>query len=274
MNVFSKLTGVMNALFRIGGPTGPNLKANGGAIELRNSADNAFATGRALPIASGGGANDVATLLNLQARIPSIGFDFDGASPPSAGANTSKFGFVHTTGGSYTQGQVVYDSGTSLVIMPSEVVRAIATSTAISGGISLNANGFYVLHNGAWALRGDGNASGTGNEKTILVEFAFGDTAGVSSTTEVPDGAVVLSCSVQVDTVFDNTPTLVVIVDGATDQTLMASSDSSLLATGVYVVDDPVTIDAAHAGVVKVTVGGTPTAGTGKVFVSYVIPSA
>lgn len=58
MNVFSKLAGTMAAFFQVGGATGPGINNNGGNLEARNSANNAYAILRgATPV----GANDLAT---------------------------------------------------------------------------------------------------------------------------------------------------------------------------------------------------------------------
>lgn len=175
-DVWKKIKGIMGDLFKIGGPYGPTLKNSSGAVEVRDTTDVAYATGRAAHIVSGALANDLVTLLDLQASGPNITFDFAGASPPLPGTNTNKFGFVHTTGGLYTAGQVVYDDGVSLIILPTEVVQQLTTSTAISGTISLIENGFYVWEGSSWVLKGDGDSKGwtvvyAGQVRTIETDY-------------------------------------------------------------------------------------------------------
>lgn len=64
MSFFSKLRGTMESLFQLG-KGGPNLKNNGGAIEHRNNADNAFAISRG---ASPVGNDDHVTLQYFNAN--------------------------------------------------------------------------------------------------------------------------------------------------------------------------------------------------------------
>jgi hypothetical protein len=57
MSVWSKIKGTIESIFQLG-LGGPNLKNNGGAVEVRNAGDTAFAVARgATPV----GANDLAT---------------------------------------------------------------------------------------------------------------------------------------------------------------------------------------------------------------------
>jgi hypothetical protein len=44
MSLFSNLRGIVGSLFQIGGPTGPQLKNNAGALEGRNAGDSTFCT--------------------------------------------------------------------------------------------------------------------------------------------------------------------------------------------------------------------------------------
>ena len=62
MGHFSNDNGTQLSFFEIGGPTGPGINANGAALEVRNSANAAFAVMRgADPVA----ANDFVTLESL-----------------------------------------------------------------------------------------------------------------------------------------------------------------------------------------------------------------
>lgn len=75
-------------------------------------------------------------LRDKQARVKApavvkIEFAFAGSSAPAAGANTGKYGYCHTSGGSYTQKQIVYDDGTALVLTTGVVM--FHNSVTVSG---------------------------------------------------------------------------------------------------------------------------------------------
>jgi hypothetical protein len=272
--VWDKLRGIIGNILQIGGPSGPNVKNNSGVIELRNAADGAFATGRALHIASGAGLNDLVTLLDLQARVPNITFDFTGASAPSPGANTNQFGFCHTTGGGYTAGQVVYDDGVALILIPTEVVRTLTSSSAVTGTISLIQNGVYAWQGGTWILKGDGGSTDVGENQTIEVPFAFGDEGTtVSSTTQIPDGARILWSRVEVETVFDGAETVLLFLDGTANVNLLLTTEVDLQTVGSYQNREGFLVTAGNTGVVSVTLAGsTATVGAGRAWVTYVTP--
>lgn len=272
-DVFKVLRGIMGDLFQIGGPVGPNVKNNSDtALELRNAADAAFVTGRGLEIQSGAGLNDFVTLLDLQGRVPNITFSFDGASPPSAGTNSGAFGLCHTAGGGYSEGDVVYDSGTALIAIPSEVVRTLTTGSAVTGDLSLIANGLYAWQGGTWVLKGDGTPVYTGVE--LCIEVVIGTNASYSSTTSIPDGARVTRTEILVETAYDSGTECTVIVDGTSDETLMSAADSLMSAVNQYESDEIHTIDATTEGLVAVNITNTPAAGAGRVLVFYCTPSA
>ena len=277
MPVFkSDLLGTMIDSFIIGGPDGPLLKNNSDVLEHRSAGDADYATARASNIISSGSSlNDIPVLLDLQGRCPTITWSFAGSSPPSAGTNSSEFGICHTTGGAYTAGRIYYDTSSVLLVIPTEVCRAIYTAIPVTGDVSLIDNGSYSSVDGVtWELRGDGGSSTTGLIKIIEVPYAFGDTGGKFSTTTIPSGARVLMVRNIVETAFNNTPTLAVIVDGTSDESIMGIADSDLTTTGEYHNEDTHLITSSNTGVVKVTVGGTPSAGAGRVLISFVTPLA
>lgn len=271
----AKLKGIMASIFQIGGPSGPNIKNNSGIVEARNAGDSDYVLLRGDTIPSSGDTvNDIPAFLDLQGRAAQIEFSFDGASAPGAGTNTGKFGFCHTTGGGYTAGDVVYDDGSSLITMPAKVVKHLTTTSAVSGTISLIANGFYSRDAGTWTLKGDGTGAASGSVQTIEISYTNSDTGGKSSTTSIADGARVLRTRNVVTTIFNNSPTLTVIVDGTSDETILATADSDLTTVGEYHRNDTHDITSSTAGPVTVTVGGTPSAGAGKVIVEYASPQA
>lgn len=274
-DVYKVIRGVMGALFKIGGPSGPQLKNSAGVVEARNTGDSDFALvrGDSIP-ASGSTLNDLPALLDLRGRVAQIEYSFAGGTPPSPAANTGKFGFCHTAGGAYTAGEIVYDDGTSLIKLPSNVSLHVTTTSAITGTVSMIANGIYSNDSGTWTLKGDGSAVSQGRILALEIAYAFGDTGGKSSTTNIPDGARVLRVRNRVTTLFDDTPTLTVIVDGTADETILETADSDLTVVAEYHRESTHDITSSTEGPVEITVGGSPTVGAGTVIVEYVTPLA
>lgn len=274
MGWISDLKGTFLNLLGVGGTAGFNLKNNSAVAEIRNAGDSAFVPIRALEIQSGAGDNDLPTLLDLDGRVATISFDYDGASPPGAGSNTGLFGFVHTTGGARTAGDIVYDNGSALVLMPTEVAKHITTTTAVTGTISLIANGFYALVSGSWVLKGDQSGTNAGQVMMIQIPVVFGDTT-VDSTTSVPSGSKVVKTVVRVDTLFDGTtPTLLVAIQGSSPATVMSTAQNDIATADQYETNAVVDIGATETGLVRATL--TPdgsAAGAAIVQVYYSTPT-
>lgn len=276
MSVFKNFLGTMSQYFKIGGPSGPRLKNSSGAIEMRNTGDTDYATARAQEIQSSPNINDVPALLDLQGRVPNVTWSFDGSSPPSPGTNSGQFGICHTTGGGYTEGRVYYDDNSSLILMPTEVVRSITTASAVSGNISLIANGVYALQGGSWVLKGDGTGATTGLSRWVEVSFDYNDAGTpVDSTTSITDGTRVLGSRCVIETAFpDGTPTIQITVNGSSPETIMSTSQNAPGTVGEYQTDLTHEITSSNEGVVRVTIGGSPTAGAGYALVEYAMPLA
>jgi hypothetical protein len=271
---FEKIRGIVGNLFQFDNGDGPQLKNNAGVIEGRDSTDANMALLRGSGIPSSGSTlDDLPDLLDLRGRVVDVEFDFAGATPPVAGTNTDAFGFVHTTGGIYTAGDIVYDTGAALVVMPSDVATHLTSRSAVTGTISLIADGVYARQGATWTLKGDGTMNYAGVELAIMLDYDFNDST-VSSTTNVPDGAVVTRVTNSVQTAFnDVAATLQVDIDGTSDQLIMATTDSKLKSVNEYSVPQHTNITSGTTGPVKLTVTpGTATAGAGQVIVHYVSP--
>lgn len=275
---YEKIRGIIGNLFQLDGQDGPQIKNNSGVIEARNNTDSTMALLRGSGIPSSGSTlDDIPDLLDMRGRVADIEFSFDGASPPTPGANNDKFGFVHTSGGSYTAGDVVYDNGTALITIPANVAKHLTSRSAVSGTISLIANGVYARQGATWTLKGDGTPTLQGVELAIAVGYDFNDDGTpVLSTTNVPDGAIVTRVTNSVQTAFnDVASTVQVDIDGTSDETVMQTADSKLKAANEYSVPQHTDIDSSTTGPVKVTVSaGTSTAGAGEIIVHYVTPYA
>ena len=233
------------------GKTGPRLKNNGGVLEVKDTADSVLATVRVAKIGTSPNNSDAPSLLDLRARVPAIQFSFAGASAPSAGVNTNKFGFCHTTGGSYTANDVVFDDGTTLNKIPATYCLHITTSSAVSGTVSLIANGFYALESGSYVLKGDGTSTSSGIIQVIEISYVYTDTTK-DSTTSIPNGARVVRVENRVDVAFNNgSPTIAVVVNGGTPLTILATTESDQKTAAQYENLGVVDVGASNAGVVR-----------------------
>ena len=275
-DVYKNLKGTTEAGLHINGPDGAQITEAAGVLSARNAADAAYAKVRLADIpTSSSNLADAVNLLNLRGRVADIEFSFDGGGVvPSPGANTSKFGICHTTGGSYTAGDVVFDTGAVLQLMPSNVVTHLTTRGVITGGISFIANGIYARQGAGWILKGDGTPSYTGVVRTI--EVPYGVSTPVVSTTIIEEGARVTEVCNEVLEAFDGTaPTLVVTVEGTSPVTIMSAGQSKLKKLGLYYADQRTDIDSVGTGVVQIaiTLSGSSNGG-GRIFVTYVVPLA
>lgn len=273
MNVFKNIAGTLSSIFRVGGTAGVNVKHNSGAVEFKNTADNAFVTARALQIQSSNNIADLVTLLDLIGHVPLIEYSFDGASAPAPNANAGKFGFCHTTGGSYTAGDVVYDNVTALVKL--NTCKGLWTSSAVTGTISLIANGMYAKEGGSFVLKGDGSGTNTGVVKVVEIEYDYNDTT-VDSTTSIPDGARVVRVENIVATPFNGTsPTVELTVNGSSPLTVLATTLSDLKTSAQYEDQEVKLVGATNEGVVRATVvSSSSSAGAGRALIFYVTPLA
>lgn len=264
------LKGTMQALLGVGGPSGVNLKHNAGVMEIRSAGDAGFATLRALALQSGANLNDVVTLYDILSNGALIEFSFAGASAPDPGDNTTKFGFCHTTGDDFTAGDVVYDDGTELIVAP--FALRIATTAAITGTISLIANGIYYKESGSWTGKGDGSGSGIGMVKIIEVPIVFGST-NVNATTPIPDGARILRQHVRIDTPFNGTaPTVALSVQGSSPVTTLATTDSNLKVANQYTSHTVIPIGSTAAGLPRASVtSDSSSAGAGVAIWEYTV---
>ena len=170
---------------------------------------------------------------------------------------------------------VVYDDGSSLVEVPTAVCSAVTTVSAVAGSLNWIANGLYTRNAaGAWTVKGDGGASGTGIRKTLEVPFTYSDSGTpVDSSTSIPSGARIYDVGVDVTTLFGGTPVLSVTVDGSVNQPTLLSSaagDCDLATVNEYQKSGRVAIDSNSAGVVRVSLTGATTTGVGVVYVHYV----
>ena len=123
----------------------------------------------------------------------------------------------------------------------------------------------------------DGLVGNQGKVLEIAVPFDFNDAVAegsgtVTSTAELPIGAVVQSTDLKVSTAFDGGVT-VKVGTTADDDAFMLAAHNDPLTPGTYSHDDRAA-GLGSASVVQVTLdaSGTPAQGAGTVYVSYSLP--
>ena len=252
------------------------LKNETDGLSVRNEADDAFQN-LSVKRAPGTSNDHATTYLDLTDASIIVEFDFDGSSPPAAGANTGKKGFCHTSGGSYLEGQVYRDDGTTDPL-PAVVIikgRSLATKTAITGTISLQANGLYIAESAtppySWTTKGDGTGSDVGKVKWIKV--AVGTAATDSSTAQVPDGSSVEIVKTTITTPFSAGAAISIAVDGTADLVIQTLPEAAVTEAKTYQFDienGAGDVTASTAGPVTVTKTGAPGAGAAIVKVGYI----
>lgn len=271
MSVFNNVIGTMKSLFHIGGPQGNAIKNVTDGLAVRDKDDAAYQN---ISIKQASGSVDVHAInwLDLRDANVLIQFSFDGSSAPAAGTNTGMYGMCHTSGGTYTAGQVYYDDGSQLRATKIHVGTRITTGSAISGTISMIANGVYAAHSASapysWTLKGDGMGGGTGLVKSV--EIDIDTSASKSSTSAIPAGAEIIAVRTKITTEYDNNATIAVIVDGSSDLTIQPTDENDPLVANMYIseVEDGA-VTASTEGPVTVNISNSPSTGAGKVIVDF-----
>jgi len=282
MAFWSKITGIIGNIFTLGiGSSAHSLKDHTDGIAVRNNADAANAN---IIIARPQGAyQDIhgATYLDVKQRIIGIEFAFDG-DVYTPGGNNGRYGICHTSGGTYTAGALYYEVGANMLPVPMYKMLLASPEMTFSGTISMVEDAIYMAESASapysWTLRGGGSAMGLGVVKTVALSFSYTNIGTpVLSTSTIPGGARVLRSSLRVGTPFSggSNPTCAIEVHGATvDTSLQATADNNVLMTGINYFDNEeiISIPANEGGPVRVTLGGTATAGSGELEVVYVQP--
>jgi len=274
MSDIKKIRGTSENLFQIG-LTGSQVKNSSGVIEIKNAADNAYATLRA---ASPTADNDVATKKYVDAlegtMIVSRQADCSVARPD----NTTTRGAVVVTkaGDGAVVGDVLWDNGLDdsqkMEILAAVEGRTIFVTDALSGGTAtFDADSAYVwdADGSTWVKIGD-IGSTTGAVREIRYAITNADTQ--DSTSLIPANARVLYCGVEVTTPYSGGATISVGQAGSL-ALIQATTDNYPQGASTYSVDQ----DTAWGGsalVVRTTIAGAPAAGAGVVVVRYTVPNA
>lgn len=271
MALFDKIAGTSSETLQVG-LIGNVVKNHVDGLAIRDEGDTA---NKNLVVARPQGANadtHAAPYIDVKERAVLVEFSFDGGAPPAAGANTGKYGFCHTSGGSYNAGAVYLDDGAALLAVTINKGHLLLTTTAVTGTVSLIANGAYIAQAAAapysWTLKGDGTGTSTGVQKAISVPVSSA-AGNFDSTTSIPAGAKILRVLSNVTTQYDGSATLEVRINGSTPLTVQATTENRPSKVGLYANTPFENVGALNAGVVRVVLGGTPTVGAAEVVVEY-----
>ena len=268
---FDKLRGTSETALQIG-LTGPNLNANGTALEAKNAANNALAIMRgATPV----GDTDLANkqyVDTLFTRIV-VGLQFNGGNALPTNSGTEQFYVVTTSGVNASIGQLLWDdgSGSGNVTVLAAKAQMIVTTQAFSGGtITFKADSLYVWDTTAVAWVNAGGSQMSGVERTI--RFPITNAASQSSAAQIPANAIVLDRYINVTTPYSAGATITMGQTGSA-ALLQATTDNLATVAGEYHVSQEVAWGASALAVL-VTVAGAPAAGVGVVSVTYAVPDA
>lgn len=285
MPFFSKVRGIIGSIFTLGiGSRAHALKDHDDGVAIR---DNGDANNANIVIARPQGVNQNVhgtTYLDLKERVVDIEFAFDGATY-TPGSNNGKYGLCHTSGGSYTAGAIYLESGLSLTPIPMYKMIAACSRITFSGTVGMVEDGFYLSESAVapynWTLKGDGGANGIGRVKTISLPFSYTDIGSpVHSSTTIPSGAKIYRSTVSVSTAFSGgaSPTCLVEVEGTSIDTVLQSTADNNLAMptppNYFDNEEVLNVPPGEGGPLRVTLGGTATAGVAVVDVLYAMPLA
>lgn len=283
MPFFSKVKGIIGNIFTLGiGTSAHAVKDHTDGVAIR---DNGDANNANIIIARPHGADQNihgATYLDVKERVVDIEFAFDGYSY-TPGSNNGKYGMCHTSGGAYTAGAIYLETGLSLLPIPMYKMISACSRITFSGTVGMIEDGFYLSESAtapyAWTLKGDGGSSGIGIPKAISLPFSYADIGSpLHSSTAIPSGAKVFRSTLRITTAFSggSSPTCLVEVEGTSlDTVLQSTADNNVAMPGppnFFDNEEIIDVPPGEGGPVRITLGGTATAGAGEVEVVYVSP--
>jgi len=263
MGLFSQLAGTMASFFQIGGPGGPGLNDNAGAIEAKNSSNSAFAILRA---ATPVGDNDAAvkSYVDTQPKPLIASVQFNGGSALPANSATEKFYVVTTSGANASIGQLLWDDGSgvgTVTVLGAGAGWCIVTPNALSGGtISFAANTIYTWSGSAWVSTA---SSITGAVQMIRIPIG---TATVNSATVMPVGAVVIDAGLDITAPYTVGATIALGTPAVVSQ-FQTTSDNDPQAVNLYTKEQDTVVNSSPA-TLQATITGA-SAGAGFAYVTY-----
>jgi len=254
------------------GASGPLIKSDSGSVLIRNSGDTLPAPVIAL-LQPPAGTTEAGTAPIKLTSGPAL-------TTPESGVFEFYGSHLYFTIGS-TRHRLDIDTGTPqntfLIGDGASGNKTISANTAASNKPSLR----YNDSTDKWEYTNDGVTwndigSGAGGAPTVdyvTLDFFYSDIGTpVSSTKSIPANAKVLRTTVLVDGAFTGgaDPTCLVEVDGEdTDTTISGTSQSNLGVSDQYTAWEITPIPSGQGGPVRITLGGTASAGSGSVVVEF-----
>ena len=269
MSLWSKIAGTIESVFQLG-LGGPKIKNASGAVEARNSADNAYVVVRgADPV----GNNDLTTRKWVETiatpTIVTALADCSVALPASSGIE--HFIVVSVTGSGAVVGDLLYDDASTVTII-SAAARMIVTTVALVGGsINMAADSPYIwdTNGSTWVAAGPSGVSGAIREIRFNVALA----TPTDSATSIPANAVVTETTLDVGTGYTGGTTISIGKAGGSATLLQATTDNLATVVGTYQSMQNVDWGAGSAAV-RVTIVGGPAVGVAKCIVKYTMHDA
>lgn len=273
---FKNLWGTLNSYFHIGGPSGPRWKNNSSVMEARNSDDSAFVKVRGLAAVD---ANDLVTWKQFVTKMGGAIVKRQADTSAALPVNTTVAGMivVTTAGTGAVVGDLLYDNGLNtgnMEIIPATEGQLILVTDALTGGtIRLSADTIYMLDtDGGNVWRGQ-ISEASGALRTMRVPTATA--AGVNSDEKIRANMRVVRADIIITTPYSAGATMNIGWDTDTDGILPFASlpADCLRTTGHYSFEFDVPFKNADA-LVLISIGGTPGAGVGVVWIYFAAPLA
>jgi len=276
MSLFKKIRGTIENAFQIGLGRALIRSLSTGQLEVRNSADSAYAIIRgAAPVDD----NDLVTkkYADTLSKPVIVTDQFDGDDPLPSNTAVRRFLVVSTTGANASIGDLIFDNGTNTgtaEVLTAIEGRTIAVTDALSGGtVSFDPDSIYLWDDdgSAWVKIGDvGSVTGA----LRAIRYTINNSATQDSTSQIPANARVVSTKLVISTPYSGGATISIGQPGNLTL-LQATTDNQPQATAgdIFEVEGDIAWGGS-AAVVRTTVGGAPAAGSGAVFVVFSVPNA
>ena len=111
---------------------------------------------------------------------------------------------------------------------------------------------------------------GSNSASLQFIEVNIGTSASYSSTTSIPDGALVTMIWCDISVSYSASATIEVFIDGTSDLEIMHESENYPQTQDLYIKKDIYSISSSTTGIVRVDIGVSPVAGAGKILVGYI----
>jgi hypothetical protein len=270
--VFSKLLGTITTFFQVGGPAGPGLNDNAGALEAKNAANSAFAIVRGATPPVGDNDLTAKSYVDQLANKPvPASVQFNGGSALPANSGTEKWYVVSTGGVNAALGTLLWDDGSgagTVQVIPAAVGNTIVTTAAFTGGTdTFVAFHVYVWNGTAW-VDVSSSSSTAGAQFVIRIPIAL---VTVSSATSLPANAIISDAKLDIVTPYTAGATLQLGVTGI-PAAFMATTDNTPQTAGTYQLMQDTAAPSANP--LLVTITGAPAAGAGYAVLTYSVPNA